>query len=197
MVKKEEQKIDWIYPPPGVEEISLWGSLHDGELVSCTSNLSERSVDLEFSVGHLLDDDENATRFLVRMEKASSVRAIAHFPPADEYEDPESIEERETLLREYYAKWREESFSWERFEAALSTDPLLVYEASYVSNDIETTFRLLGALNGEKFNNIFFDVFVRGQKLFASRTDGADFNLQAFIELGRNYWDDFGSRRPN
>ncbi len=192
MAEDEEQKIDWIYLPPEVEEVSLWGCLHDGELISCRSDLLRRFVGLEFKVSHLLSDAEEGVSFTIRVEAATSVRAIGHFRSIDKYEEPRDIspEERTQLTKEYWTKWREESLSWSEFESALATDPLQITDAAFVSSDCEKTLKLGGFLNGEKFDDIYFDVFVRGRGIDASRSDGNDFNLDAFIELGRNYWDD-------
>lgn len=92
MADKEDQKIDWINLPSGVEENSLWSCLHDGELVSCKSNLQERFVELEFYVRHLLKDkeEEDGINFLAKSEDVTSVRAIAHFRPIDKCEEPQN-----------------------------------------------------------------------------------------------------------
>ncbi|MGH9819447.1 MAG: hypothetical protein ACRD43_04690 [Pyrinomonadaceae bacterium] len=146
----------------------------------------------------MLDDEEeeNKLRFLVKMENVTSVRAIAHFPPIEKCDETQGLSEgeRRKVLDEYYGKWREESFGWKQFEAVLSTDPLLTMDASFVSNNDENTLRLGGFLDGEKFNDIFFDVFIRGKRLSATRTDGQDFSVKDFIKLGSTYWEDFDNR---
>lgn len=196
MTDNQEQKTDWIYLPKDVEEISLWNCLHDGELISCKSNLLERFVMLEFQVEHLLEDDEENTSFLLKLEDVTSVRAIGHYRPIEKFNPTENIsnEEREKLLKEYWAKWREESLSWSEFEAALATDPLQISDASYVSENNETTLKLGGFLDGEKFDDIYFDVFLRGKTLSASLSNGENFSLDKLIELGRSYWESFGNK---
>jgi len=195
MDQEEKSKIDWVHLPLGVDDVSLWHCLHDGELISCKSNHPERIVTLEFSVKHLLYRDENETTFLLEIGDVTSVRAIGHFGRIEEFREPEGIsnEERTQLIKEYWAKWREESLTWLEFESALATDPLQIMEAGFASNADETTLRLGGFLNGEKFDDIYFDVFVRGKGMAVSRSDGNDFSFDAFIELGKNYWNDVRS----
>ncbi len=190
----EKQNPDWIYLSKDVKEISLWSCLHDGELISSTSNLLERFVTLSFRVEHLLENEESVI-FSLKLDKVTSVRAIGHFRWVGKFEERENItnEEREKLIKEYWAKWREESLSWSEFESALTTDPFQVREARYAFKNSEITLRLGGFLDGEKFDDIYFDVFLRGKNLSASRSDGKEFNLETFIELGKTYWKDFGN----
>jgi hypothetical protein len=192
-VEKEEQKIDWTYLPEGITEVSLWDCLHDGELISCHSNLPERTVALEFSVKHLVDEKDSDLRFFVKVEGVTAVRATGTFRPVGKFEDPQNIKERARLLKEYHGKWREESVSWSVFESAVETDTLEVGDAGYVSNTDQVALRLGGFINGEHFDDIYFHVFLRGKALVAARSDGKAFNLDAFIELGRNYWNEIGS----
>ncbi len=196
MSEKEAQKADWIYLPEDVQEISLWSCLHDGELISCRSNLLERFVTLEIQVEHLVKDKENPISFFLKLEEVTSVRALGNFRWVGKFEKPENIsrEEEVKLVKEYWAKWRAESVSWAEFETSLATDPLQIRDASYVSKNDETTLRLGGFLDGEKFDDIYFDVFLRGKTLTASRSDGADFSLEQFIDLGKEYWNSFGNK---
>jgi hypothetical protein len=198
MAVDEAPKPDWIYLPNDVKEISLWSSLHDGELVSCSSDLFKYSVSLEFFVRHLLDEDEKSGKstFKFNLENVTSVRAVAHFRPIVEFQEQEdqSAEARHEAIMEYQAKWREESFSWKEFEPALTTDPLLIYDANLVANNSESTLRLGGSLNGEKFDDIFFDVFIRANAYSLVNPKGHALSLEQFIDLGRNYWSELSSR---
>ena len=196
MNENKARKNDWIYLPKDIETISLWSCLHDGKLISCKSDLLERFVILEFQVNHLIEDEENPTSFLLTFEEVTSVRAIGHFRWVGEFKEPEnaSREEREALIKEYWAKWREESLSWSEFEATLATDPFQISDASYVSMNNETTLRLGGFLDGEKFDDIYFDIFLRGKKLSAARSDGKNFSFNEFIKLGKAYWESFGNK---
>ena len=194
MSNSQEQKTDWIHLPKDVEELSLWSCLHDGELLSSTSNLLERFITLEVLVNHLIEDKENPIRFLLNIDEVSSVRAIGHFRYVGKFEEPENISDFERrILTGKHLIWREESLSWSDFESALATDPLQISDAGYVEHNDQTTLRLGGFLDGEKFDDIYFYVFLRGKSLTASRSDGEDFSLDKFIELGRNYWDSFAN----
>lgn len=183
--------------PNGVREISLWDCLHDGELISCASNLLERFVTLEIEVDHLIKDKQNLTTFLLRLEDVASVRAVGHFRWPGKFEEPENASgaDREALLKDYYAKWRSESLSWPEFEAALATDPLRISDACYVSGNDETTLRLGGFMDGDKFDDIYFDVFLSGKSLSASCRDGREFSFENLIALGGEYWEAFAARR--
>lgn len=194
-MEEEEQKIDWVHLPPDVEETPLWSCLHDGKLISCVSDRNECTVVLEFSVRHLLEENEEGLTFPMIINGVSAVRATAHLLPNGNLIYPEitSLLERKKLVAEYVPKWREESFSWKEFEEALATDPLQISDAGFVSKNNETTLRFSGYLNGEKFYDVYCDVFVRGSSLSVSRSDGKDFNVDAFIELGQDYWDRFGT----
>jgi hypothetical protein len=186
---------DWIFLPKNTRKISLWSCLHDGELISCQSDLLKCFVILEFSVSHLLEDEEKAVTFLLKLGEVESVRAIGHFRWVGEFEEPQNVspEERQRLIEEYWTKWREESVSWSEFESSLKTDPLKITDASCVTNDTTITLRLGGFLDGEKFDDIYFDVFLRGKTLSAVRSDGKEFSLEQLINLGKEYWNSFGN----
>ena len=170
----------------GFEAVSLWECLHDGELMSCNTNHLERTVTLEFSVDHL---DLNV---LLTVDEVASVRAIGHFRRVGKFDEPDDIspEELTRLIEEYRAKWREESVTWLDFELALSTDPLQIMDANFVTDEDSKTLRLGGFLNGEKFNDIYFDVFVRGKDFSITRSDGDNLSLESFRRLGRKYWEE-------
>ena len=170
MAEKEDQKPDWIYLPPDTEETSLWLCLHDGELLSCRTSPEDGTVTLEFAVNHLREVGEDDLTFVVKLDSVTSVRAAAGF----------SLPEG--------AGWLEQSLSWPEFEKSLSTDPLQISDAGVATGNSETTLRLGGFLDGEKFDHIYCEVFLRGSSISASRSDGKDFGLEAFIELGRHYW---------
>ena len=196
MNENKQRKTDWIYLPNSLEEVSLWECLHDGELITCKSDVLDRVVSLEFSVKHLLNGNDKSTTFFVHLDEVTSVRAIAHFRWPGNFEEPANIsrEELELLVKDYQDKWREESLSWHEFESALATDPLQIVDAGFVSSNDLTTLRLGGFLNGEKFDDIYIDVFLRGNRLWALRGDGQDCSLQGFIDLGMKYWKDFGEQ---
>jgi len=196
MVDSDATKADWIYLPRDTNQISLWSTLHDGELTASTSDLFTYSVTLEFFVRHLLDEADKIKRltFEFKLQDVTSVRAVAHFRPIVEFQEPQDQSARHKGIQEYHARWREESFSWKEFELSLSTDPLLIYDANVAEKDNESTLRLGGYLNGEKFDDIFFDVFIRSHGYSLTHPKGHDLSLEQFIDLGQNYWRELSSK---
>lgn len=200
MSEKNKELPDWIYLPPDVKEASLWDSFHDGKVLSCCSSLAERSVQLEVSVRHLLNEVEKAknVNFLLKVHEVNSVRVGIHTRPLEKFEEPANIfaDERAKLLEEYYAKGRVESLSWRLFEEALSSDPLMVSDAGVAANDSALSLRIEGFLDGEKFDDIYCEVFIRGGLITTARTDGETLSFEDFIRVGQDYWEDFSNRRP-
>ena len=135
MLIPNENRIGSI--PSGSEAESLWDCLHDGELISCRSDLIKRVITLEFNVRHLLEEPDSDLRFFLRMHNVESVRAAVYFRWPGEFFVPEgaSREEECRLIDEYQTKWREESVGWLHFEGALSTDPLQIPDADLIQSD--------------------------------------------------------------
>lgn len=192
MTEDDVPKIDWIHLPHGVEPISLWECMHDGEVLSCVSNDAERTVTFELSVPHLFYKDEKDLNILLKIEEVTSVRAAGSFRRIGQFEEPKdaSNEERNRLIKEYWAKWREETLTWSDFESALDTDPLQIMDASLVSHKNDNTLKVAGFLDGVKFDDIHFEIFVRGRSIGLSRSDDGNITLESFMDLGRNYWND-------
>ena len=69
MSESSEKELDWVYLPAGTEVESLWDCLHDGELVSCHSDLINRRVDLEFKVHHLQEEPDDDLLLLPPLEQ--------------------------------------------------------------------------------------------------------------------------------
>jgi hypothetical protein len=196
MEEPERRQIDWVHLPIGIEETSMWVCLHDGELKSCRSNLLDSSVELNFFVKHLINEEakKESVSFLIKIDGVNSVRAVGHFLPLDKSAESTDLNREDGQQRnaEYYRNWREESLNWREVEAALLTDPLQIMDARLVSDGDQATLRLGGFLDGEKFHDIYTDVFIRGKGLSVSRSDGIDFSFDAFLELGKLYWESFG-----
>jgi len=186
---EKEEKIDWTHLPNALEAITLWGCLHDGQLLACESNLEQRSVQLTFSVDHLVEDND-PDRFFITIGDVTSVRANLVFRRLGDFEETFNTkpEERTRLVKEYQEKWREESIGWPEFESLLSTDPLEITDAEMVQHEGSAALRLGGFLNGEKVDDLYSEVFIRGAKISASRSNTKEFALSDFIELGNNYW---------
>ena len=190
----DEQKVDWVHLPADCAAQSLWECLHDGELLSCKSNLIERNVTLEFTVHYLVDDPNSVVRFIFRMEQVTSVRAKVWFRWPGGVSIPEGTtrEDECRLIDEYWAKWREESINWQVFESALTVEPLQIYEAELALAENQITLKIGGFLDGEPFDHHYCSVFIHGGSLAASRSDGHPFSLEEFLRMGHEYWESLG-----
>lgn len=196
MVSWDEIETDWANLPPGCTVLPLWVCLHDGELCAIRSDLLEQTVALEFDVHHLREENglPEDFRFLLTVEGATSVRVSTFDYPVCVLPYVPS-EENNRFADEYSAKWREESMSWKEFEAALSTDPLEIVEADIAETEGRVAIRMFGFLNGERYDDQHCKVYLRGRALSASRSDGQDFSLRQFMEMGNRYWESPGSDR--
>lgn len=197
MSDNSEQELDWVNLPRDCEVESLWECLHDGVLVSCRSDPVNRVVTLEFKVSHLTEEPNAESRFFLLIHNVRSARANVYFRWPGEVVLPEgaSREEQSRLIKEYQAKWREESIGWLVLEGALSTDPLQIYVAELARRDDKVALNIGGQLDGARFDNISCSVFVRGDLITASRSDGEPFSLEQFREMGRRYWERFSRQR--
>jgi hypothetical protein len=197
MSQSDKQLSDWVNLSADSSVLHLWDCLHDGELLSCRSDLVERRVTLEFRVRHLVHATGDDLRFLLQLENVESVRANVYFRWPGEFFIPEGAtrEEQGRLIEEYQAKWREESIGWLSFEGSLSTDPLQISEAELARGSEGVTLKLGGHLDGERFHDLYCSVFIRGSQVSASRSDGQPFGLERFVEMGRQYWEEFSQRR--
>lgn len=184
----DETKVDWVHLPADRISESLWECLHDGELLSCQSNLIERNVTLEFTDHYLVEPNDDV-RFIFKVDQVTSVRAEIWFRWPGGVSIPEGAtrEEECRLVDEYWGKWREESINWQVFESALSVDPLQIYEAELARAEDKLTLKLGGFLDGEPFDHHYCSVFVRGGSLAVSRSDGRPFSLEEFLRLGHTY----------
>ena len=192
-----EKELDWLYLLPGTEVESLWDCLHDGELLSCHSDLINRAVKLEFNVHHLKEKPDDDLRFFLHLNGVHSVRANVDFRWPGEFVESKgaSRKEESRLITEYQAKWREESVSWLSFEGSLSTDPLQISEAEMVRSNGKVALKLGGFLDGERFKDLYCRVFLRGTNISASCSDERSFTLEQFVEMGRRYWEEFSQRK--
>ena len=196
MSQSNNQVSDWINLSGDSSVVHLWDCLHDGELLSCRSELVERRVTLEFRVSHLVDEIGDDLRFFLHLHDVESVRANVYFRWPGEFSIPEGTtrDEECRLIEEYQAKWREESIGWLSFEGSLSTDPLQISEAELARGGGGVALKLGGHLDGERFHDLYCSVFVRGSRVSASRSDEKPFSLEQFVEMGRQYWEEFSRR---
>jgi hypothetical protein len=129
----ERQIVDWVNFPDGTPKLSLWDTLHDGDLLSIESDLLARTVTLRFDVGYVRDFHHlsEQTRFVIVVNGVRSVRCLRSVPWPGGCSIPQGMPnaQQEALIAEYHRKWREESQSWSDFEG-LASDGLEVSNAS-------------------------------------------------------------------
>lgn len=172
--------------------------MHDARLVSLSSNLVERTVSLSCQIEHLRSFHQLAegVRFVLMLEGVQSVRVVrsAIWPGGCSVPDEVSREEESRIIAEYQAKWREESASWNEFEAAANRengDVFCILDATLAtSRDGILAIRLDGQLGSGPRNNYaaYHEFFVRAARLEISTTDGKRFELEDFLRLGGTYW---------
>lgn len=187
----DEIVTDWVNLPPGSSTQSLWTCLHDAELTSVESDPLAQTVLLEVKAFFMPEE----IRVILRLDEVRSVRVNKYPPPFESLlTDETPWEERMRVAGEWVSKWREESMGWQDFESALSTDPLEIKEADLAAGREGIALRIGGHLNGEKYDDLWCSVFLRAGAITASRSDGQDFSMGQFINLGEQWWESFGSR---
>ncbi len=193
-------KLDWANLPAGVATISLWHSLHDGELTALRSDLMDRSLSMELHVHHVLDFPKLPERlsFIFTFVNVTSVRATRWQKWPGQIRELKGLpyEEQTMLVSEYQAKWREESDSWQSFEKRLRgghVDTPDIYNADLAQSDNAVAFRI--EVNTEEQG--FQVITVAAKNLSIRRSDGQLLSLEAFLQLGADYWTALAKRRPN
>ena len=196
MDEENKTELDWLYLPTNAESKSLWSCLHDGEIVSCQSNLINRNTLFECKISHLLDESEQDLKFLLLLEEVTSVRAFVYFRSEEKFSVPQSVsrEEASRLIKEYQSRWREESIAWKDFEKNLPENPFSISDADIVSNENQTALKVGGPLDVDDYYDLYCTIIARGSRIKASRSDGQDFNFEKLIKLGEDYWNSFGKR---
>ena len=192
----EIPEMDWVHLPTGCDVQSLWDCLHDGRLLSCNSDLLNRTACLEFDIAHLRAENE-VVRFLLHFDQVTSVRANVFVTLPGKFKVPDGAtrEQEHRLIAEYQVKWREESIGWSEFEDSLESDSLSVSDSSLARTDGIAALKLNGHLEGEKFTDQFCTIYIRCGDIRATRSDGQLFSLEQFLDLGHDYWGAFAERQ--
>ena len=193
--------IDWIHPPSGVEEKSLWHVLHDGELVGFNYDPMECRVRLEFDSPFHWEHHHlpESMRLYLDFTGVSSMRAERGIPwpggfPKVEGEDSLQRNER---IREYHAKWLSASMKFSDFadelQAAFSTgDSFTVLRADLLASGAMVSMRLSG-FQDEKWT----EWIVRGTSLAILLSDGRSMSVEELQKFGESYWEAWSNRsRP-
>ena len=74
----EPHIFDWLNLPSGAIAVSLWGCLHDGQVVSVRSNLLERTMNLSCEIEHLrtFHKPDEGFQFVLHLEGVQSARLL-------------------------------------------------------------------------------------------------------------------------
>lgn len=194
MDSAEQLVVDWVNLPRGVTELSLWSTLHDGDLIAIESDLLARTLTLRFDVGyikefHMLPED---TRFVVIIGGVQSVRSFSGVPWPGGCSIPTGTpyEQQQSIVAEYQSKWREESLSWVDFER-LVNDGLEVSSAVLGLSSDAVALRLGLLVAGEPY---YVEAFVRGSGITFFIGE-RQIRPEEFVELGEAYWEAFANKR--
>jgi Cysteine-rich CPCC len=193
-VEPDQQRIvDWVNLPEGVATLSLWETLHDGDLLAVESDLLARTVTLKFDVMYVRDFHKlsEQTRFAAAMSGVQSVRSVRSVPWPGGFLLPQraSREEESTLIAECQSKCREESQSWSEFESLIG-DGLEVSNAILASGSNGVALEL-GLLAGDGH---YVEARIRGEAIAFFVGEQA-VTPEEFVGLGQAYWDAFAKRK--
>ena len=193
MVSEERPIVDWVNLPEGATELSLWSTLHDGDLTAIESDLLARTLTLRFDVGYVRDFHNlpEETRFVVIVGGVQSVRSVSGVPWPDGCSIPAETpyEQQQAVVAEYQSKWREESLSWTDFER-LTNDGLEVSSAT-LGQGSDGVALCLGLLVG---GDSYVEAYVRGKEI-AFSIGARHLTPEGFVEVGEAYWKEFAKKR--
>jgi hypothetical protein len=138
---------------------------------------------------------QEGLQFILALDGVQSARVFRYSIWPGEFSVPPGVsrEEESRLVLEYQAKWREESFSWTEFEKVIAREceqVLDIADAALATSKDSVALRLRGHLN----YTIYYEAFLRAEKLTISGSNGRIFGLKEFQELGEAYWEAFSRR---
>jgi hypothetical protein len=144
--------------------LSLWSTLHDGDLTAIESDLLARTLTLRFDVGYVRDfhNVSEESLFVVTVKGVQSVRSFSSVPWPGGCSIPSGTpyEQQEAIVAEYHSKWREESLSWADFER-LSSSGLEVSSAELGQGPDGVALRLGLLVGGDNY----VEAYVRGEEI--------------------------------
>ena len=196
MASEEQEIEDWVNLPDGVPTLSLWDTLHDGDLLAIESDLLARSVTFRFDVGYVRDFHHlpEEAQFVIVVTGVQSMRSLHSVPWPGGFSCPPETPnaQREQLIAEYHQKWREESQSWAEFEGLIS-EGLEVSNATLGRGSNAVALQL-GLLVGR---DDFVEAYIRGEGItfYIGERNVAP---EEFVAAGAAYWDAFAKKsNPN
>ena len=192
MASDERPIVDWVNLPEDATELSLWSTLHDGDLAAIESDLLVRTLTLRFEVGYVKNFHKlpEETRFVVIVSGVQSVRSFrgVQWPGGCSIPLGTPYELQQAIVAEYQSKWREESLSWADFER-LITAGLEVSSATLARRSDGVALRLGLLVGGDSY----VEVYVRGTEI-SFWIDERQITPEEFVEIGEAYWAAFANR---
>jgi len=186
----ERTIVDWVNLPEDVNELSLWSTLHDGDLTAIESDLLARTLTVRFDVDYVrkFHNFADETQFVVIVSGVQSVRSFRGVPWPGACSIPALAphEQKQALVAEYRSKWREESLSWADFER-LANDGLEVSTATLGQRSDGAALRLVF------FGASFVEAYVRGEEITFSIGE-RQLTPEEFVEVGEAYWEAFARK---
>lgn len=178
--------VDWDLPPEDAEVVGLASPLHDARVIAlscdraaCTARLVVDPMHVRFA-----GQWDPAVRVIMLIEGVRAVRAQTWIGPAEwKASVPETRDEAAALKEHWRRGGRYESVAWATIEDGIAKGPFDVSDAFLARDTTGVALRMEGMLAGE-----FYDLVIAGQRLQVSRSDGAPFDLEAWIALGDAFW---------
>jgi len=187
MVSGERPIVDWVNLPDGATELSLWCTLHDGDLTAIESDLLARTLTLRFDVGYVKDfhNLSEETQFVVIVSGVQSVRSFNSVPWPGGCSIPAETpcEQQQAIVAEYQSKWREESLSWADFERL--TDSGLEVSSAMLGQGTDSIALRFGLLVEP---DSYVEAFIRGEGITFSIGE-RQLTPKEFVEMGEAYWE--------
>lgn len=191
MTSGESTIADWVNLPEGVAELSLWGTLHDGDLIAIESDLLARTLTLRFDVGYVKKHNKlsEESLFVIVIGGVQSVRACSGvpWPGGCLIPDGTPCEQQQAIVAEYQSKWREESLSWTEFERLINRG--LEVSSAALGQGLGGVAMRMGLLVG---GDSYVETHIRGEGITFSVGE-RQLAPEEFVELGEAYWEAFAS----
>jgi len=186
--------VDWVNFPVDIPMLSLWDTLHDGDLLAVESDLLARTVTLRFDVGYVRDFHHlpEHTQFIIAVKGVQSVRSVRSAPWPGGCPIPPGTPnaQQSILITEYHRKWREESQSWSDFEH-LTRDPFgLEVSTASLGLGSDVVALQLGLLVAR---HSYVEAYIRGEGI-AFYIGEKLATPEEFVAFGGAYWEAFARR---
>jgi hypothetical protein len=189
---------DWINLPSKATAVSLWDSLHDAQIVSIRSDLIERSMAMSCDIEHLrsFHGFGEGFQFFLPLSGVQSTRVLRCAIWPGDFSVPAGLsrEGENQMIKEYQAKWREESVWWVDFESRVTRENEQVLDVSDVAIAISQSGTVALKLCGHRNYAAYHELYVRSESLRILGSDGKEFELKEFLGLGEAYWEAFSRR---